>query len=101
LIKAAKPASRIKPQDRGLRRASLIVEELMRIFTLFVRDDRYTVPTMSFVTVTDLENAAAIAESRLYESAHHLGVEVLEDDVPMAAFGRDGAYWIRESAAAS
>jgi len=60
----------------------------MRTFTFFVRDDRYRVPTMAIVMVGSMKRAAALARERLEESAHHLNVEICEDDEPLARFGR-------------
>ncbi|HZZ90441.1 MAG TPA: hypothetical protein VFE13_19085 [Caulobacteraceae bacterium] len=52
----------------------------MRTFNLFIEDDRYTVPTLAFVTARDKRAALRLAMRRLEESPHHLCVEVCEGD---------------------
>ena len=50
----------------------------MNQFELFVDDDRYRVPTLTFVMVTDTHRALEIAEGLMGESPHHHGVEVCQ-----------------------
>ena len=50
----------------------------MRSFEIYVFDDRYSVPTLHFVSAKDEARARDIAERILSESGHHLGVEVSE-----------------------
>ena len=50
----------------------------MRDFTFQIRDDRYTVPTLEFVTLATERRARELAEKHLCISAHHLAVEVFE-----------------------
>ena len=48
----------------------------MRDYSLFIEDDRYTVPTLVIVTVASDERANEIALDHLNRSDHHLSVEV-------------------------
>ena len=52
----------------------------MRDYALYVEDDRYTVPTLLFVTTTDEAAAERLARKKLRDSPHHLSVEVREAD---------------------
>jgi hypothetical protein len=69
----------------------------LRTFTIFVRDARYSVPTIRFVTVTTEERAVELAKAQLLESRHHLAIELCEDDKPLARLDRDGVTWLREA----
>jgi len=51
----------------------------VRTFTLYIEDDRYTLPTLVFVIVRDEVRAKEIANGQLAASSHHLTVEVWED----------------------
>ena len=51
----------------------------MRTFSCFITDDRYTVPTLTFLLVADEKLAREMALRRLLESPHHRNVEVLEN----------------------
>jgi hypothetical protein len=66
----------------------------MRDFTFYVQDERYTVPTVVFVTVADAVRAAELAVERLHESPYHLQVELREEDEPLARVDREGAVWL-------
>ena len=68
----------------------------MPTFTIFIRDERYSVPTIVFIDVANIERAAQVAKDRLVESRHHLAVELCEDDQPLARFDRDGVLWFKE-----
>ena len=59
----------------------------MHTFSCFVTDDRYSVPTLTFLMVADAALARELALRRLLESPHHRRVEVLEDGEPV--FTRD------------
>src|SRR3954471_14643953 len=50
----------------------------LRTFSCFITDDRYTVPTLTFMLVADEKLAREMALRRLLESPHHLNVELLE-----------------------
>jgi len=63
---------------------------------MFVRDERYSVPTVRFVTVASEECAVELAKAQLLESRHHLTVELCEDDTPLAQFDRDGVIWLNK-----
>jgi hypothetical protein len=60
-------------------RASVAEEDApLRTFSCFIIDDRYAVPTLSFLLVGDEALARELALRRLMESPHHRGIEVLE-----------------------
>jgi hypothetical protein len=49
----------------------------MRDYQIYVRDDRYSVPTLHLTTLAEGdERAWEIAKALLAASSHHLGVEV-------------------------
>lgn len=52
----------------------------MHTYSLYVEDDRYSVPTLEFVTASDVTAALRVASAKLADSPHHRGVEVREDD---------------------
>ncbi len=51
----------------------------IRQFQLFVDDDRYTVPSVRFLSARDIVSALAVADRLIDESSHHRGVEVCEN----------------------
>lgn len=60
----------------------------MRTFSCFITDDRYTVPTLTFLLVADEAFARELALRRLLESPHHRKIEVLENGEPVFVRGR-------------
>jgi len=48
----------------------------MQSFQLFVRDDRYSVPTLVFLEVSSAGRARTRATDILFQSPHHKSVEV-------------------------
>lgn len=50
----------------------------MRNYTLYIEDDRYSVPPLEFVTAAD-DAARRIAREKL-SNRHHLAVEVRENE---------------------
>jgi hypothetical protein len=52
---------------------------VLRTFSCFITDDRYSVPTLTFLLVADEKLAREMALRRLLESPHHRNVELLED----------------------
>ncbi len=52
----------------------------MKTYTLYVEDDRYAAPTLLTVEARDDERVRELAQRRLAESPHYLGVEIWEDD---------------------
>lgn len=52
----------------------------MATFQLFINDDRYSVPTLRFLTAPSGLRACELAERALQESPHHLGVELYRSD---------------------
>ena len=51
----------------------------MRTFSCFITDDRYSVPTLTFLLVADEQLAREMALRRLLESPHHRTVELREN----------------------
>lgn len=51
----------------------------MQTFSLFVHDERYSVPTLQFIVVQDEAGARELARRELLASPHHLAVEVRDD----------------------
>ena len=60
----------------------------MRTFSCFITDDRYAVPTLTFLLVADEAFARELALRRLLESPHHRKIEVLENGEPVFVRGR-------------
>ncbi len=52
----------------------------MRIFSFYIHDGRYSVPTLQLFDAIDENRAGELAEVRLDESMAHLAIEVREDD---------------------
>ncbi len=52
----------------------------MRVYTIYIEDDRYSVPTIDILMADDDDHARVLAEGRLISSAHYLAIEVWEDE---------------------
>ena len=52
----------------------------LKTYTLFIHDDRYSVPSLDAVGAVDDEAAAAVALARLGASHHYHAVEVWDGD---------------------
>jgi hypothetical protein len=52
----------------------------MRMFSFYIYDSRYSVPTLQLVDALDEKRAREIAQARLDESMAHQAIEVREDD---------------------
>ena len=63
---------------------------LLKTYTLYVRDGRYTVPTLLTVDAPDDAGARAHAEQHLNVSIHYQAVEVWDDERLVARL-EDGA----------
>jgi len=61
----------------------------MANYTLFVHDDRYSVPTFYMISVADDRRALELAEEKLLSSPHYRRVEVFEGDRLVGAIDRD------------
>ena len=61
----------------------------MASYTLFVHDDRYSVPTFYIVSVADEGRALELADEKLRSSPHYLRVEVFDDDRLVGALDRE------------
>jgi hypothetical protein len=60
----------------------------LKTYTLYIHDDRYSVPSLDAVTVRDDERAREIGQNRLVVSPHYHLVEVWEDDRFIDKFAR-------------
>lgn len=60
----------------------------LKTYTLYIHDDRYSVPSLDAVTVRDDERALEIGQSRLMVSPHYRAVEVWEDERFLGKFER-------------
>jgi hypothetical protein len=61
----------------------------LKTYTLYIHDDRYSVPSLDAVTVRDDQRAREIGASRLTASPHYQRIEVWEDDRFIDKFERD------------
>jgi hypothetical protein len=52
----------------------------LKTYTLYIHDDRYSVPSLDAVTVRDDERACEVGANRLTVSPHYQSIEVWEDD---------------------
>jgi hypothetical protein len=59
------------------------------ICTLFIEDDRYSVPTIAIVPFKDVPDARALAESKLRASSHYREIEVRREDELLFILRRD------------
>ena len=62
----------------------------MKIYTFYIDDDRYSVPALDAVTVSEDRLAQAAARARLAGSSHYRGIEIWDDDRLVAKVERDG-----------
>lgn len=56
---------------------------LVRTFSFYIHDVRYSAPTLKLVQASDEEEARRRAQAWLDESTHHQAIEVFEDDQPV------------------
>ena len=62
----------------------------MQTYALYIDDDRYSVPTLLFVTANDDTAVRRIAREKLSEP-HHKAVEVLEGEQILVRLERDAS----------
>jgi hypothetical protein len=86
-ITAAMTENRTLPQFNTLPSASNDNEAM--ICTIFIEDDRYSVPTISILPVADIARALAFAERKLRSSAHYLQIEARQQDELLFVLSRD------------
>jgi hypothetical protein len=65
-----------------------MTRKTMRIYTLYIDDDRYSVPSLLSIEHEDDDGAMAHAVRLLASSSHYLAVEVWEDDRHLAKLFR-------------
>jgi hypothetical protein len=53
---------------------------MTRSYSIYIHDDRYSVPTLLFITADADERVRELATQRLAESAHYRSVDVHHDD---------------------
>ena len=56
------------------------MERELKTYTLYIHDDRYSVPSLDAVTVRDDARAREVSQNRLMVSPHYRLIEVWEDD---------------------
>ncbi|MBV9511694.1 MAG: hypothetical protein JO303_15585 [Caulobacteraceae bacterium] len=52
----------------------------MKVYTLYIEDDRYSVPTLLSAELSGDERAAAFVSEILSRSQHYLAVDAWDDD---------------------
>ncbi len=62
----------------------------MQTFEFFIEDDRYRVPTLELVLVSDAMRARQLAAARLFASSHHQSIEVRRGDDRLFFVSRSG-----------
>jgi len=65
--------------------------QVVRTFSFYIHDKRYSVPTLQIVTVRDEARARELAQQRLDEGDHHLAVEVVEGQTELFRLDRQHA----------
>ncbi len=60
----------------------------MKIYTLYIEDDRYSVPTLFTAELSGDERALSYTSEVLARSAHYLAVEIWEGDRRVGAKAR-------------
>jgi hypothetical protein len=50
------------------------------VYTIYIEDDRYSVPTIDILLADDDQHAKVLAEGRLISSPHYTAVEVWQDE---------------------
>ncbi|HEX4197741.1 MAG TPA: hypothetical protein VHZ26_09880 [Caulobacteraceae bacterium] len=60
----------------------------LKTYTLYIHDDRYSVPSLDAVTVRDDQRALEVGRNRLTVSPHYRLIEVWEDDRFIDKFAR-------------
>jgi hypothetical protein len=65
-------------------------ERPVQTYALYIEDDRYSVPTLLFVTANDDSAIRRIANEKLSEP-HHKAVEVLEGEQILVRIERGGS----------
>jgi hypothetical protein len=61
------------------------------LYTLYIEDDRYSVPTIDILQALDDVQALALAAERLSASAHYLSAEIWADERLVGRIPRDSA----------
>ena len=56
---------------------------MLRTFSFFIEDRRYSAPTLRFAFLRDEREAREVAAEELAQSANHLAVEVHEAGQPL------------------
>jgi hypothetical protein len=69
-----------RPSPLMDRRTSASAGRALKIYTLYIHDDRYSVPSLDAVSVSDDELAQEAARARLNASPHYHAIEIWEDD---------------------
>jgi hypothetical protein len=62
---------------------------MQRSYSIYIHDDRYSVPTLLFVVADADERARELATQRLAESAHYTGIDVHHEDTLLFSLKAD------------
>ena len=65
----------------------------MVTFTFYIRDDRYSVPTLDLVNAHSEDAVRTLVAKRLFESHHHTAIEVYEGE-ELRFSATPGAGWM-------
>lgn len=52
----------------------------MGVYTIYIEDDRYSVPTIDILMADDDTHACVLGQARLQSSPHYLSAEVWQDE---------------------
>jgi hypothetical protein len=74
-------------RQSSLRWPRLPREPMLRTFAVYIEDDRYSVPTLNIVSLSDEARARDWAEGAMRENPHYQGVEVCEDGERLFGIG--------------
>jgi hypothetical protein len=64
------------------------VEFVLKLYTLYIHDDRYSVPSLDALSAVDDGAAEGLARARLDGSTHYTAIEVWEEDRQVARVDR-------------
>jgi len=62
----------------------------LKIFTLYVEDDRYSVPTLFTAELRDDASVMAYASNMLSNGDHYLAIEIWDGDRRVGKVGQQG-----------
>jgi hypothetical protein len=78
----------LRPSPHRRRRTSILAGVQLKTYTLYITDDRYSVPSLDVTIVSTDKLAQAIARKRFAVSTHYSAIEIWEDDRLVAKIER-------------